>query len=826
MDVSLFFCIFAIVLLINQMKKFFLLFFVALVSLPHVLNATPAYPVRKTLTLQDGSKVEVTLAGDEHLSYYLARDGRAFRQVQNNRFEVVTREELSLLMRAAAHDKDNSNTRRASRLKRRVGGVSSGLTGTKKGLVILVRFNDNDFQPAHDRDFYRRYFNEEGFSEGGFMGCVADYFRAQSYNEFNLDFDVVGPYTLSKGMAAYGAPEENRNDCDPQGMAWEAMQLANADVDYTNYDWDHDGEVDQVFIIYAGYGEAQSDMKNTIWPHESSVAHFGNTMLDGVKLATYGCGCELQGASGTVADGIGTAVHEFSHCLGLPDMYDIDYSGGYAMAHWDVMSQGSYNGTRGLYGICPAAYTSYERWQAGWLEPVELTQETEIKDMKPLTSAPEAYILYNSANRNEYYLLENRQQEGFDRYLYGHGLLVLHVDYDALAWNGNAVNDDPNHQRMNVIPADNSFGNSNSDEAGDAYPGTTNNTSLTDRTVPASTLFKINRFGRKFMEKPIEGIRESAEGTISFIVMQPELVAPDAHVTVLSPTSFSVSWEKVNRAVSYELTMTEYPSKSTPEDAILLKETFAKCVTQSAGFSDIGNKLASYTDNTGFSGNKLYTSPNGLKLGTATSVGTLKTSWISTPSTGELTYVLGVVPGTEGKEVKGTLQLVLNNVGPVENLTFAFDKSGYIILHTGRPVEDYTYASLLPNSVMYLNYLAVYDGNFSADELGLTALNEEVSRAKVPRRLNVKTLTTSDTSVTFTDLVPTSRYELLLRSKDNQRISEWSAPLNVYLTPTGIHGVSVTGSLDASYYDMQGREVQGVPTRGVYIHKGKKFLKR
>jgi M6 family metalloprotease-like protein len=238
-------------------------------------------------------------------------------------------------------------------------------------------------------------------------------------------------------------------------MVIEALELADDDVNYADYDWNGNGEVDQVYVVYCGKGEANGGAKSTIWPHEwelSSAAYYGDgsgaQTLDGVRIDTYACGAELNGM-GTI-DGIGTMCHEFSHCLGYPDFYDTDYSGGPGMYCWDLMDMGSYNGD----GFLPAGYTGYERWVAGWRQPVELKKTTSVSNLKALPDGGESYIIYNDAHPDEFFMLENRQQVGWDSGLPCGGMLIVHCDYDATVWANNQPNDDPRHQRMSWVPAD------------------------------------------------------------------------------------------------------------------------------------------------------------------------------------------------------------------------------------------------------------------------------------------------------------------------------------------------------------------------------------
>jgi len=246
--------------------------------------------------------------------------------------------------------------------------------------------------------------------------------------------------------------------------------------------------------------------------------------VNGVYINTYGCSCEL-GMSGKI-DGIGSFCHEFSHCLGFPDLYDTVGSA-FGMDSWSILDYGCYNGD----GFTPSGYTSYERMEAGWLDPIELTEYTSVSGMKALTDGGEAYIIYNDACENEYYLLENRQQTGWDAELPGSGLLILHVDYDEGTWASNTVNNDSGHQRCSIFHADNSAKRSTyspSDVANDAYPYGDNNM-LTDTSRPNASLFNVNSQGTKRMGKPITDIAIS-DGEASFEFCKPASTEPSTGV--------------------------------------------------------------------------------------------------------------------------------------------------------------------------------------------------------------------------------------------------------------------------------------------------------
>ena len=480
-----------------------------------VANAVPAKPGQtRQLTLANGTIISAQLVGDEHGHYWLSEDGKAYQDMNGNGvFQIVDKQAI---IQRAQHRRQHVNQQRMNRLPRRNEVGSYGdYTGDKKGLVILVNFKDITFKSANDNARYQEITNTVNYDSGMFKGSVHDYFYSQSEGKFNLTFDVVGPVQVSKNQSHYGSNNAQGDDKHPAEMVIEALKLIDDDVNFADYDWNDDGEVDQVYIIYAGKGESDGGSSNTIWPHEWNLAEAawyndgeGVQIMDGVTINTYACGSELNG-SGSI-DGIGTMCHEFSHCLGYPDFYDTDYSGGQGMGNWDLMDGGCYNGN----GFRPAGYTSYERWVAGWCEPIELLNTKKVEGMKALQDGGDFYIIYNKGNRDEYFLLENRQKKAWDTNLPGKGLLIIHVDYDADVWANNQANDDPNHQRMTWIPADNSY--SAWGGGSDTYPyGSVN--AFGPNTTPAAKLYNKNIDGTKYLDSSVENITQNSDGTISFM---------------------------------------------------------------------------------------------------------------------------------------------------------------------------------------------------------------------------------------------------------------------------------------------------------------------
>jgi len=475
---------------------------------------------------------------------------------------------------------------------------------------------------------------------------------------------------------------------------------------------------------------------------------------------------------------------------------------------------------------------------AGWLTPTEIKTMTRINDMKPLATNAEAYILYNEKNRDEYYLLENRQPVGFDRGLPGHGLLILHVDYAEDAWTSNAVNTISTRQRMTIIPADNQLYPYNSDMAGDPWPGTTGNTALTNFTTPAATLYNNNIDGTKFMSKNIDNITENtSNNTVSFVVCRPELgvPAPDNGTEVSGSSSFTVTWPAVSGAVSYELELTEIASAPTdPTQALVREFNFEKWETKTAGYSDIAstNKMSDYGLSALWSGSKLFTSPEKMRFGTSSATGWLSTPTWQVPSSTDFTVVMGAKVFKEGTPVTGNLRLSYGNSGDAatnEDVSFEVTGDNKIIFHFSVK-KDLFYLTIQPNAQMYLNYLAIYDGIWTAEQLGIST--SSAKRFAAPHYApEAKTYTTNTNSYTFENLDTKNRYVYRVRAiGDENFYSQWSEEKTFTFKTSGIQKVQSENHelITSKIYDLHGRymgtELNALP-KGVYIIGGKKIVR-
>lgn len=491
-----------------------LLFILSMLMVGTAIHAVPAKRgIWKTFTLKTGQTVQVQLCGDEFLHFWEDKDGNRYSYDTSDGLKSANMAQLRTRAQVMRQQACPDNIIKKSLLTGANGSTSltraSSYMGKKRCLILLAQFSDKKFTMNDPKAFYNRVANEPGFSEGNFKGSVADYFKAQSNGKFEMNFDVMGPYTLGE-QAYYGKNEGDQQDVNVQAMISGCLgKAASEGIDFSPYDWDGDGEMEMVFVVYAGRGEATGGDVNTIWPHKGRMT---NPVKCGNKtLTNYACSNELSVSN--EVDGIGTICHEFSHCFGYPDAYDVNYTGLYGMGTWDLMCQGNYNGN----GFTPAGYTAYEKYAAGWITPIELKENTSVSGMKPLAEGGDAYIFKNPNNSDEYYLIENRQKKGWDAGLAGSGIIINHIDYNLKAWNYNipnsmmsGIND---HERITLIPADNIKSDKN--EENDPWPYGNKNR-LANNTTPACNTYNLNTDGTKLMNIILSDMAIAADGTASF----------------------------------------------------------------------------------------------------------------------------------------------------------------------------------------------------------------------------------------------------------------------------------------------------------------------
>ena len=449
----------------------------------------------------DGSVITVILRGDEHINWYTTLDGVLLVQGADNNYYIGKVEKSGNLIATkqlaheaqtrsqaernliAKQDKekffayvnkiaeesenayDNSPLTRGPIIDSGYGGVPYfPHTGSPKALVILAEFQDTTFTIRDTKKVFTNYLmNEAHFSDTRYgqnqnYKGVRGYFKDCSYGQFTPFFDVVGPIRLPRKHAIYGAGND-RMDL----LFADACSAVDDSVDFTKYDANNDGIVDLVYIIYAGHSANYRDNKvSNIWPKSGTVII--SDTFDGKSIRRYGVSNELNGSDKTSKNnkkinGIGLFCHEFSHTLGLPDIYayrtpaeDQDDQG---MEYWDIMDGGT--GVRG--GRIPTSYLAWEREVMGWMNIDELKKDSSIENLKSIDNGGKAYKIVNPNNSNEYIVLQSMQKgawnQGWGDGTYGKGLLAYRVSYP---FNKVNVFDYPNNEkgkpRVIPIPAD------------------------------------------------------------------------------------------------------------------------------------------------------------------------------------------------------------------------------------------------------------------------------------------------------------------------------------------------------------------------------------
>lgn len=512
------------------MKRIVLLF--QLLVAVGLAYAGPADPnIIKTITLPDGDTKSVRLLGDENFHYWEATNESVCYYYSTEAKKLLSASKAK--MKLIAQNKQHNESKRLKSYDPQT------LTGIRNVLVILVEFpdihlsdnavshyngvfNTDDFPLGEDLVINRTYYQQVNY------GSVRNYFLDQSNNKLDLHFDIAGPVTLPKNHDYY-APVTNPAT---GGLIYPkfgellsyACNAVNSEVDFSKYDWDKDGETEQIVIVFAGLAQELGGDASNIWCHQGIVSPIS---LDNKKIKAYSCVSEKRTVNYAwdeknkswktkdADNGIGTICHEFSHGLGLPDFYGVNTSTkhDYGTSYWDVMGNGVHNNV----GYTPAGYTTQDKMMLGWSSPIELKKSTKVSDIKALSDGGNGYIIKNEGHEDEYYLLEYRRQTGWDRNLKGHGLLVMHVDYDSVLFKNIAPNQTSSqnpHERCAIVPADNNITESNDGYAGDTYPFNSNN-SLDDRSTPSFSLYHPNVDKSYEMKKSLANIEEN-NGLMSF----------------------------------------------------------------------------------------------------------------------------------------------------------------------------------------------------------------------------------------------------------------------------------------------------------------------
>ncbi len=537
-------------------------------------HAVPAFPGQLNFGQSDGTTISVRLIGDEWFSTYTTLDGYTieadsrgdFYYKQGNTRSSIKAHNLEARSAAeqsyvAAHAaemhidnvvQEQLSKKAPNRVKTMALSRGIPCKGSPRVPVILVEFSDLSMRTSNAVEAFDNMLNTKEKS-------ALQYFTDQSYGQFTPQFDILGPVKLDKPRAYYGAHTSTANDAKPGSMAAEAV-MGLPDTDFSVYDNDHDGDADVVMIMYAGPGENHGASRDAIWPHQWYIrnAYYdgrGDYMMfkkNGVNINRYACFCETAGSSDydTTLNGIGTFCHEFGHVMGLPDFYETTYAHGYyGMGFWSIMDNGGYLDG----GNTPSGYTAYERAEMGWIE-IQEAESNKQYTIKPIDLAEgEAVRIYNPEDRNEYYIFENHQKQGWNASQATSGLLINHVTYDAIAWDYNTVNNSM-PQLMTIAAAD--CLPSKYTESGDLFPYN-GKTEFTSTSSPAA---KLNRGTAGVLDIPVTEITQNSDGTVSFWVYKGYIkevpgITPPA-TDDITTRGFNLKWNAVPNADYYTVSIT------------------------------------------------------------------------------------------------------------------------------------------------------------------------------------------------------------------------------------------------------------------------------
>lgn len=502
------------------MKKAILFFFLLIVAFfPQRLPAVPAYPGAIDFKQPDGYVLTIKLFGDEYFHWAETIDGYTIVFNDKGFYEYAQKNIQGDLIASGITAKNESDRNAADfdflsginkklefspeqigilRQMRQVYIKEKGMlferekafptTGTRNLICILIGFTDLSFTKT--KSDVNSLFNQVGYNLDGATGSVKDYYLENSWGQLTLNTTIAGPYTASNTMAYYGGNDTNGDDLRPRELVTEAINLANPDVNFANFDNDNDGTVDSVYVIYAGYGEEAGASPNAIWAHKWQLAT--PVTVDGKTASLYSCSSELRSNSGSGLTRIGVICHEFGHVLGAPDYYDTNYSTGGSFTgtgSWDLMASGSWNSS----GASPAHHNSFTKWYYfNWFTPTLLSSNQSVTVQNIVTSKSAYY--YNSPSTNEYWFLENRQKTGFDAALPGHGLIIYHVDQDGVDSRDSSNTINASHPQYmypvcagatgNPTSTPSSYGPINSGAT--PFPGTNAKTQFSSATTPAA----------------------------------------------------------------------------------------------------------------------------------------------------------------------------------------------------------------------------------------------------------------------------------------------------------------------------------------------------
>lgn len=555
----------------------------AALTAPLLAMAVPAKPGAVPVKLADGTTVMMSVVGDETYAYRTDENGYLLTQDANGlRYElrdgqkVLASEGLVQQRRAAAAE---AKPLRSPNNLDSDGRTTFPCKGDIHYLVVPVEFSDVKFYYTDIQGVLSKQLNEEGYTDYGHIGSVRDYYITNSNGAFTPTFDVCSEIIELPKTAAYYAGVNGTQRMSE--FLLDAVPKVEEKVDLTKYDYNKDGNIDVIVFWYAGYGCADTGAQDNtcIWPHSSQV-RAGMLKADGLNVVDYCVFNELRGHGYYQYEsqyekqfaGIGTPVHEFNHVLGLPDLYDprTNYAADYVQGtpgKWDIMDMGPYNGN----GCIPPRMSGYERWFMGWIEYETAVDGSEYL-LDPASMQGNVIrldVLKNSgaALKNEYFLIESRDNSDYDSCLPGQGMLITHINYSKTNWLNNTVNCTKGNKGISLITADGSanfyLGDDNTSSIHAAWPYNINyitpeteitfNTSSTLAQSLTGTYYITNiAYDKATGRSSFEYNKYTEQPESSTVMNMPELL-PDADGN--ATRRLWLTWEADPEATSYNLSL-------------------------------------------------------------------------------------------------------------------------------------------------------------------------------------------------------------------------------------------------------------------------------
>lgn len=775
------------------------------------LIGVPAKRDLFTVVQPDGTTLQVRKVGDEHRHFLLTADGMVLAKNADGAYCYASMSESGVLESTGvsavdAHKRNAiptealhiSNTGMLSKAKfapRRIPQTGVGLCETgfpSKGephvLIVLVQYQDVKFTLDDPKAYFSALLNEEGFSLYGGTGSCKDYFRDNSNGQFVPHFDLYGPVTLPEKRSYYGGNNSyTGEDNNPEMMVVHAINSLDPDVDFSIYDNDGDGYVDNVYVFYAGVGEASSYEDDAVWPHSYDL-EYADLMfeVDGVKVNHYACSNEWE--SNNVPTGIGTFVHEFSHVMGLPDLYHTeDAYASYTPGAYSVLDYGPYNND----GRTPPAYSIYERNAMGWMEPEVIDAAMEGR-LEHILDSNKGYIIPTDDNE-EFFLLENRQQTSWDKYIPGHGMLIWHIDYDRTHFEYNTVNNNRSHQYVDIEEAGGRTSSYDSDIlAAYTFPGAAGVTSFTDDTTPSMRSWSGAR-----LNLPLTEIAET-DGVITFLVADGgsslEVPTPFEEERIeKSSNHFVAAWEPVSGAVDYEVTVYSV-GDGDPRTEVC--DMGNGSLSLPVGWSSNTSAVYKTIGNYGQSSPSLKLDKSG--------------AYLLTPDFNA--DVSAISYWRKGQNTSG------GSVLTISGLT----SEGWVVIDTDEPQNTdmgiYTVdEAKIPEGVRQVKFeYTKYVGNLALDDVTVT------TGASDAVLMPYKDYSTGGATCLHIDKLKEGcqTYRFKVRARDEKRPTPYSSSVIVNLpSPSGVNGVLDDDAGRVEYFDILGRRVLNPSTGSILIER-------